>query len=240
MRRPAAAAGLHQLVDHEAGQLLVPVDQLGLLALVDAAAVVGGEPLGPAVEGEVLGGRFPGGKVGVADEDQVGAEALAGQLEGQLLHAHAQAAGHGVLVGSLEGEKDELERLGRQAEEEWPWRLPGSRVGASRRRTAVLAYPRYPRCQPCTFPRHLCYFAMSVRPHKDGKAGKAWRSSICYRKTGSRRRGTTSRPIFPTPPPPPLHPGTLQPAGPDDLAPLFPMGLIMQEMSAEPSDRDPR
>ncbi len=35
------------------------------------------------------------------------------------------------------------------------------------------------------------------------------------------------------PPPPPLHPGTLQPAGPDDLAPLFPMGLIMQEMSAE-------
>jgi tryptophan synthase beta chain len=35
------------------------------------------------------------------------------------------------------------------------------------------------------------------------------------------------------PPPPPLHPGTLQPAGPDDLAPLFPMGLIMQEMSSE-------
>lgn len=35
------------------------------------------------------------------------------------------------------------------------------------------------------------------------------------------------------PPPPPLHPGTLQPAGPDDLAPLFPMGLIMQEMSTE-------
>jgi tryptophan synthase beta chain len=35
------------------------------------------------------------------------------------------------------------------------------------------------------------------------------------------------------PPPPPLHPGTHQPAGPDDLAPLFPMGLIMQEMSPE-------
>jgi tryptophan synthase beta chain len=40
---------------------------------------------------------------------------------------------------------------------------------------------------------------------------------------------------LPSPPPPPLHPGTLQPAGPDDLAPLFPMGLIMQEMSAEPT-----
>ena len=34
--------------------------------------------------------------------------------------------------------------------------------------------------------------------------------------------------------PPPLHPGTMQPAGPDDLTPLFPMGLIMQEVSAEP------
>ena len=38
---------------------------------------------------------------------------------------------------------------------------------------------------------------------------------------------------FPEPPAPPLHPGTLQPAGPDDLAPLFPMGLIMQEASSE-------
>ena len=36
------------------------------------------------------------------------------------------------------------------------------------------------------------------------------------------------------PPPPPLHPGTKQPAGPDDLAPLFPMELILQEVSAEP------
>ena len=34
--------------------------------------------------------------------------------------------------------------------------------------------------------------------------------------------------------PPPLHPGTGQPAGPDDLAPLFPMNLILQEVSTEP------
>jgi len=34
--------------------------------------------------------------------------------------------------------------------------------------------------------------------------------------------------------PPPLHPGTKEPAGPDDLAPLFPMSLIMQEVSPEP------
>jgi tryptophan synthase beta chain len=34
--------------------------------------------------------------------------------------------------------------------------------------------------------------------------------------------------------PPPLHPATKQPAGPDDLKPLFPMGLIQQEVSPEP------
>ena len=35
-------------------------------------------------------------------------------------------------------------------------------------------------------------------------------------------------PDLPSPPPPPLHPGRLDPVGPDDLAPLFPMELIMQ------------
>ncbi len=38
---------------------------------------------------------------------------------------------------------------------------------------------------------------------------------------------------LPKPLAPPLHPGTLQPIGPDDLAPLFPMALIMQEVSQE-------
>jgi len=38
---------------------------------------------------------------------------------------------------------------------------------------------------------------------------------------------------LPTPPPPPLHPGTHQPVGPDDLAPLFPPELIAQEVTAE-------
>jgi len=33
--------------------------------------------------------------------------------------------------------------------------------------------------------------------------------------------------------PPVLHPVTLEPVGPDDLAPLFPMGLIEQEVSTE-------
>jgi len=38
---------------------------------------------------------------------------------------------------------------------------------------------------------------------------------------------------LPKPLPPPLHPATHKPIGPDDLAPIFPMGLIMQEVSAE-------
>jgi tryptophan synthase beta chain len=38
---------------------------------------------------------------------------------------------------------------------------------------------------------------------------------------------------LPTPPPAVLHPGTGQPIGPGDLAPLFPMALIMQEVSQE-------
>ncbi|NND02583.1 MAG: TrpB-like pyridoxal phosphate-dependent enzyme [Acidimicrobiia bacterium] len=40
-------------------------------------------------------------------------------------------------------------------------------------------------------------------------------------------------PDLPEPPPPPLHPGTHEPIGPDDLAPLFPMALIMQEVSQD-------
>ncbi|HOZ48734.1 MAG TPA: TrpB-like pyridoxal phosphate-dependent enzyme [Candidatus Hydrogenedentes bacterium] len=38
---------------------------------------------------------------------------------------------------------------------------------------------------------------------------------------------------LPEPLPPPLHPGTGQPLGPADLAPLFPMELIKQEVSTE-------
>ena len=40
-------------------------------------------------------------------------------------------------------------------------------------------------------------------------------------------------PDLPTPPPPVLHPATQKPVGPDDLAPLFPMALIGQEVSRE-------
>src|SRR4051794_17828626 len=39
---------------------------------------------------------------------------------------------------------------------------------------------------------------------------------------------------LPGDPLPPLNPGTMQPAGPDDLTPIFPMALIEQEVSTEP------
>jgi tryptophan synthase beta chain len=38
---------------------------------------------------------------------------------------------------------------------------------------------------------------------------------------------------LPSPPPPPLHPGTKQPIGPSDLEPLFPQEIILQEVSTE-------
>lgn len=40
-------------------------------------------------------------------------------------------------------------------------------------------------------------------------------------------------PDLPEPPPPALHPGTHEPIGPDDLAPLFPMGIIEQEVASD-------
>ena len=52
-------------------------------------------------------------------------------------------------------------------------------------------------------------------------------------KTVFLKRGSTSCPTSNLCQPP-LHPGTREPVGPDDLAPLFPMALIGQEMTADP------
>jgi tryptophan synthase beta chain len=45
---------------------------------------------------------------------------------------------------------------------------------------------------------------------------------------------------LPAPLPPVLHPGTHQPVGPDDLAPLFPMALILQEVATDRQIEIPR
>ncbi|GAB2564560.1 TrpB-like pyridoxal phosphate-dependent enzyme [Nocardia heshunensis] len=59
------------------------------------------------------------------------------------------------------------------------------------------------------------------------------RTKITLDESEIPRRWYNVIPDLPAPPPPPLHPGTGQPVGPDDLAPLFPMELIRQEVSAE-------
>ncbi|MCP5487978.1 MAG: TrpB-like pyridoxal phosphate-dependent enzyme [Verrucomicrobia bacterium] len=41
-------------------------------------------------------------------------------------------------------------------------------------------------------------------------------------------------PMFNEPLPPPLHPGTQQPASPEDMGKIFPMNILEQEMSMEP------
>ena len=43
---------------------------------------------------------------------------------------------------------------------------------------------------------------------------------------------------MPNKPLPPLHPGTKQPIGPEDLAALFPMELIKQEVSTDKVGRN--
>jgi len=45
---------------------------------------------------------------------------------------------------------------------------------------------------------------------------------------------------LPAPPPPPLHPGTGQPIGPQDLQAIFPMALIAQEVSTQREIEIPR
>ena len=83
------------------------------------------------------------------------------------------------------------------------------------------------------------------------RRGAARRAALGRQGVGSPRGGVTMArfqlpedaipsawfnvlPVMPEPLQPPLHPGTREPIGPDDLAPLFPMGLIAQEVSAEP------
>ncbi len=59
-------------------------------------------------------------------------------------------------------------------------------------------------------------------------------TKILLRESEMPQRWYNINPDLPAPLAPPLHPGTGKPLGPDDLAPLFPMELIKQEMSMEP------
>ncbi len=81
---------------------------------------------------------------------------------------------------------------------------------------------------------------LASRPVAPDHSGRfSWHPRIPGRRSsssmnrGSRAAWYNIAADLPVPPLPPLHPGTGQPIGPDDLAPLFPMALIGQEVSAE-------
>jgi tryptophan synthase beta chain len=59
-------------------------------------------------------------------------------------------------------------------------------------------------------------------------------TKILLRESELPQRWYNINPDLPAPLAPPIHPGTGKPLGPDDLAPIFPMELIKQEMSMEP------
>jgi tryptophan synthase beta chain len=57
---------------------------------------------------------------------------------------------------------------------------------------------------------------------------------ILLRESEIPQRWYNIQPDLPKPLSPPLHPGTGKPLGPADLAPIFPMELIKQEVTQEP------
>lgn len=59
-------------------------------------------------------------------------------------------------------------------------------------------------------------------------------NKIMLKESEMPKRWYNINPDLPGQLPPPLHPVTKQPCGPQDLAPLFPMELIKQEMSMDP------
>ena len=59
-------------------------------------------------------------------------------------------------------------------------------------------------------------------------------TKILLRESEIPQRWYNINPDLPAPLAPPIHPGTGQPLGPEDLAPIFPMALIKQEVSMEP------
>src|SRR5207302_10296394 len=96
--------------------------------------------------------------------------------------------------------------------------------------------------------RHSWWQGTSAERDLASRSG--WSYPVCPRDHRFRRKGMAKKillgesdiperwynilPDLPAPPAPYLHPATLQPMGPADLAPLFPQAIIAQEVSAEP------
>ena len=93
---------------------------------------------------------------------------------------------------------------------------------------------RGPRCDGGYRPRTSCMRPMRKPCMKPLLECCAWKqSNTTCRKTGFRVSGTTSLPICPSRWRRRCIPARIKPIGPDDLAPLFPMSLILQEVSTE-------
>jgi tryptophan synthase beta chain len=73
-----------------------------------------------------------------------------------------------------------------------------------------------------------------MRPVNNIYPGMGQETKYLLDESGIPTSGENLLPDLPGEPLPPLSPQTGEPAGPDDLSPIFPMGLIEQEVSAEP------
>ena len=104
------------------------------------------------------------------------------------------------------------------------------RYGQSRVGRVMPSYTGVARSEQrvrCSSSRQAPYLARVVRKEGQECAGTCLKQNL----------PTTWFNVVPhldSPLEPPLHPATRQPLGPDDLAPLFPMALIAQEVTGEP------
>src|SRR5690349_21945638 len=77
------------------------------------------------------------------------------------------------------------------------------------------------------------YGSGKIVPRRRSEAVVTERTKITLDESEIPRQWYNMITDLPAPPPPPLHPGTGQPVGPEDLAPLFPMELIRQEVATD-------
>jgi tryptophan synthase beta chain len=84
--------------------------------------------------------------------------------------------------------------------------------------------------RPEAAPTRLRFYARDVQQTRTGAAGQ---TKFLLEESQLPRRWYNIRSDMPTAPQPVLHPGTGQPIGPEDLAPLFPLELIGQEVSED-------
>ncbi len=103
------------IVDDARRQAGIPVAELALLAVVDAAPMLRGNPLAPASVMQLapLVGLFSG-QVGVTDKVEVRVEAKSREGTRQTLHSNTEAARLAVRIGSFEAEQHEDGLVGRE------------------------------------------------------------------------------------------------------------------------------